>query len=218
MVGARLSPDRAIPSPMSPLRRSLKKLPQIVEQVVARQAPAGRQVRLMFQDEARFGRINDPRRCWAPKGFRPEVGMQIVREYTYAFGAVSPHDGTLDTLVLPVVTAEAMSIFLAEVARRHPEEFIVMVLDGAGWHRANSLIVPENMRLEALPPYSPQLNPVEHLWDEIREKWFANEVFDSLDGVEDRLVEALVALERNQDLVTSITGFDWIINCPLTAT
>ena len=111
-----------------------------------------------------------------------------------------------------------MSIFLAEVARRHPEEFMVMVLDGAGWHRANSLIVPENMRLEALPPYSPQLNPVEYLWDEIREKWFANEVFDSLEGVEDRLVEALVALERNQDWVSSITGCDWIINCPLTAT
>ena len=67
---------------MPPLRRSLKKLPQIVEQEVARQAPTGRQVRLMFQDEARFGRINDPRRGWAPRGFRPEVGMQIVREYT----------------------------------------------------------------------------------------------------------------------------------------
>lgn len=203
---------------MPPPRRSLKKLPQIVEQEVTRQASAGRQVRLMFQDEARFGRINDPRRCWAPKGFRPEVGMQIVREYTYAFGAASPHDGTLDTLVLPVVTAEAMSIFLAEVARRHPEEFILMVLDGAGWHRANNLVVPENMRLEALPPYSPQLNPMEHIWDEVREKWFANEVFDSLDGVEDRLVEALVSLERNQDLVASITGFDWLINCQLTAT
>ncbi len=202
---------------MPPLRRSLKKLPQIVEQEVTRQACTGRQVRLMFQDEARFGRINDPRRCWAPRGFRPEVGRQIVREYTYAFGAVSPHDGVLDTLVLPVVTAAAMSIFLAEVARRHPEEFILMVLDGAGWHRANSLVVPENMRLEALPPYSPQLNPMEHLWDEVREKWFANEVFDSLDGVEDRLVEALVALERNQDQVASTTGFDWLINCPLTA-
>jgi transposase len=172
----------------------------------------------MFQDEARFGRINDPRRCWAPRGFRPEVGRQMVREYTYAFGAVSPHDGVLDTLVLPVVTAAAMSIFLAEVARRHPEEFILMFLDGAGWHRANSLVVPENMRLEALPPYSPQLNPMEHLWDEVREKWFANEVFDSLEGVEDRLVEALVALERNQNLVASTTGFDWLINCPLTAT
>lgn len=74
------------------------------------------------------------------------------------------------------------------------------------------------MRLEALPPDSPQLNPMEHIWDEVREKWFANEVFDSLDGVEDRLVEALVALEDHQHLVASITGFDWLINCPLTAT
>jgi transposase len=198
-------------------RRLLKKLPEIVDQEVASQAPE-RPIRLMFQDEARFGRINDPRRCWAPKGCRPEVGMQIVREYTYAFGAASPHDGVLDTLVLPVVTAETMSIFLAEVARRHPEEFILMFLDGAGWHRANNLVIPENMKLETLPPYSPQLNPMEHIWDEVREKWFTNEVFESLDGVEDRLVEALAALENDQELVASTTGFDWIINCPLTAT
>ena len=132
--------------------------------------------------------------------------MQIVREYTYAFGAASPHDGTLDTLVLPVVTAEAMSIFLAEEARRHPEEFILMVLDGAGRHRANSLVVPENMRLEALPPYSPQLNPMEHIWDEVREKWFANEVFDSLDGVEDRLVEALYRVAINRQFMVA-AGF-----------
>lgn len=60
----------------------------------------------MCQDEARFGRINDPRRCWAPEGLRPEVSVQIVREYTYVFGAVSPHDGVLDTLVLPDVNAK----------------------------------------------------------------------------------------------------------------
>ena len=70
---------------------------------------------------------------------------------------------------------------------------MVMVLDGAGWHRANSLLVPENMRFVALLPYGPQLNPGEYLWDEIREKWFANEVFDSLDSVEYRRVEALPA-------------------------
>ena len=62
----------------------------------------------MFQDEARFGRISDTRRCWAPAGVRPEVSTQVVREYEYAFAAVSPHDGALDTLVLPSVNAEAM--------------------------------------------------------------------------------------------------------------
>ena len=119
----------------------------------------------MFEDEARFGRINDPRRCWAPAGIRPIVGRRIVREYTYAFAAVSPHDGVLDSLVLPNGDAETMSFFLTEVARRHPSEFILMLLDGAGWHTAHDVVVPENMRLAALPPYSPELNPTEHIWD-----------------------------------------------------
>lgn len=172
----------------------------------------------MFQDEARFGRINDPRRCWAPRGVRPQVGARIVREYTYAFAALSPHDGTLDTLVLPEVNAFAMSVFLAEVAQRHPHDDILMVLDGAGWHRAKDLRIPENLRLLPLPPYSPELNPVEHLWEEIREKWFPNLVFDSLTGVEDRLVEALAALENSPQRVARIAGFDWIVSIPLKAT
>ena len=87
----------------------------------------------MFQDEARFGRINQARRCWAPRGLRPEVPVQIVREYTYLLGATSPHDGVLDTLILPEVNAEAMSLFLAEVAERHRQDYILMVLDGAGF-------------------------------------------------------------------------------------
>ena len=105
-------------------------------------ARQGRPVRLMFQDEARFGRISDPRRCWAPPGVRPVVGAQVVRQYTYAFAAVSPHDGTLDSLILPQASGQMMSLFLQEVARRHPEEFVLMVLDGAGWHRATRLVVP----------------------------------------------------------------------------
>lgn len=85
-----------------------------------------------------------------------------------------------------------------------------MFLDGAGWHKANALQVPDNMRLDFLPPYSPQLNPVEHIWEEIREKWFQNLVFDSLDAVEERLVEALLALEGDHALVQSLAGFEWI--------
>jgi transposase len=174
-------------------------------------------IRLMFEDEARFGRLSDPRRCWAPAGMRPEVEVQVVREYEYAFAAVSPHDGVLDTLVLPVANTEAMSVFLAEVAQRHPNELILMVLDGAGWHRAQRLQVPANMRLIPLPPWSPQLNPVEHLWDEIREKWFSNRVFASLSAVDEQLVTALLALETNPQQVASLTGFPWITYTPLNA-
>jgi len=87
------------------------------------------------------------------------VPSQIVREYTYGYVAVSPHDGTMDSLILPQVTKEAMSIFLREVSDRHPDEFILMVVDGAGWHKASALIVPDNMALYFLPPYSPQTQP-----------------------------------------------------------
>lgn len=173
---------------------------------------------MFFQDEARFGRINVPRRCWAPPGIRPCVPCQIIREYTYAYAAVCPHDGTMVSLILPEVNAEAMSIFLAEVSKRHPEELILMVLDGASWHKSQDLRVPEDMVLICLPPHSPELNPAEHIWEEIREKWFDNKVFKSLTAVEDQLEEALVTLELDENRVSGIVGFKWIINISLNAT
>ena len=141
----------------------------------------------------------------------------MVREYTYAYAAVSPSDGVLVSLILPVVNAHAMSLFLSEVSRRHPNEFILMVMDKAGWHKAKDLKVPKNMRIIFLPPYSPELNPAEHLWEEIREKWFPNRAFNSLNGVESVLVDALDSLEQSPEKVSSIAGFDWIINLILKA-
>jgi DDE superfamily endonuclease len=171
----------------------------------------------MFEDEARFGRLSEPRRCWAPAGVRPEVKVQIVREYEYAFAAVSPHDGVLDTLVLPKANTEAMGMFLAEVAERHAHEFILMVRDGAGWQRAKRLPIPANIRLVPLPAWSPQLNPAEHLWDERREKFFANRWFETMDQLDEQLVAGLVALETDAQRIASLTGFDWITCVPLKA-
>lgn len=178
----------------------------------------GVRLRLMFQDEGRFGRISTPSRCWAPRGMRPNVPSQIVREYTYGYVAVSPHDGTMDSLILPLVNEEMMSIFLREVSDRHPDEFILMVMDGAGWHKSKALRVPENMALCFLPPYSPELNPVEHIWDSIRENGFRNEVFNSMDGVENQLMHCLDDLERDSAAVAGITGFPWIVSINLNAT
>ncbi|MCX7016602.1 MAG: IS630 family transposase [Candidatus Sumerlaeota bacterium] len=150
----------------------------------------------MFQDEARFGRMSDPRPCWAPPGMRPTVGLALVREYVYAYAAVSPADGCLHAMVAPSMNTPTMSRFLRQVARQHAEEFVIMVLDGASSHRGEKLVVPSNMRLIALPPYSPELNPAELLWDDLREKEFANRVFEAL--------PAAVAQLRS-------TGWDWII-------
>lgn len=173
--------------------------------------PKHEDVIIMFQDEARFGRINSPHKCWV-KGDRPVVYCQIVREYTYAYAAVCPFDGTMDSLVIPIVSSAAMSIFLDEVSRRHNDKTILMFLDQAGWHKARNLRISQNVILATLPAYSPELNPAEHLWDELREKWFHNITFDSMVAVEDRLVDGLRDLENNPQSVQSLTGFDWIIS------
>jgi hypothetical protein len=82
------------------------------------------------------------------------------------------------------VNTEARGLFLAEVSARHAAEFIVMGLDGAGWHKAKRLPIPANRRLIPLPPWSPQLNPAEQVGDELREKWFINRQFTSLDQLQ----------------------------------
>ena len=171
----------------------------------------------MFQDESRFGLLGDVRSCWAPEGIRPVVRKRQLRQYTYAFAAVSPHDGMMDSLVLPWVDSDMMSLFLRIVAERYPGEFIVMVMDRAGWHIAEVLEVPKNMQILFLPPYSPELNPAEHLWDDLREKDFANRAFTGMNAVEDTLVQGLRRLEQNPAITQSLTGFDWITSIILNA-
>ncbi|SDY39953.1 transposase [Nitrosomonas sp. Nm33] len=98
------------------------------------------------------------------------------------------------------------------IVGRYPGDHVIMILDGAGWHKSKDFDLPENIRLLFLPPYSPELNPQEHLWDELREKYFHNRVFDSIDTLENHLVSALCNLENAPALIKSITGWDWIIN------
>lgn len=169
----------------------------------------------MFMDEARFGRISDTRYCWCPKPFRPVCYSMVSHEYTYAYATVSVMDGKLDSLILPHVNGDCMQIFLDEISVRYPDDRMIMVLDGAGWHRNESLIVPDNIQLLKLPPYSPELNPVEHLWDDLREKSFHNVVFNSIDALEDHLEEALRNMENDQDRIRSIVAWPWIINALL---
>lgn len=171
----------------------------------------GKPLRIMFQDEARFGRITDPRKCWAPKGIRPVVKKQFVRQYTYLFGAFSPLDGQNDLIILPETTLKTMNIFLEILSDRYKDEFILLICDRASFHSLGGLKIPENMIIEFIPSSSPELNPSENMWDEIREKFFGNAVFKNLNGVEDKLVEAALFYENNPQIVESITGWSWIV-------
>ena len=93
-----------------------------------------RPLRLMFQDEARFGRISDCRYCWAKFPPRPTVKAMLTHRYVYAYGALSIPRGHFDSLVLPQVDSDCMALFLAEISGHYLNDNIVMVLDGAGWH------------------------------------------------------------------------------------
>jgi transposase len=144
----------------------------------------------MFADEARFGRMNRPRRCWAPHRIRPGVASQLIREYIHLYGAVCPQDGTCVYLIMPTSNTACFQSFLNILSRRFAREDILLVLDGAPNHRGRDLAVPRNITLLFLPPYAPELNPKENIWDEIREKIFKNYALKSIDAVYAKLNEA----------------------------
>jgi transposase len=182
-----------------------------------REAVRKRKVRLMFQDEARFGRMTRIRRCWSPSPLRPVVFNGYEREFTYVYGAVSPREGEMDWSMTPKMNTENMSAFLKQVSRAHPKEFIVMVVDGASSHKSKDLAVPENIRLLPLPGYSPELNPQEHIWDELREKEFPNRVFEHMNAVKNQLLHGLTTLCSDPTRIRSITNWPWIISLILKA-
>ena len=129
---------------------------------------------------------------------------------------MSPHDGALVWLVRPAVNADLMRWFLAAVSRRPPREFILVVLDGAGWHRAGDLVIPERMRWYPLPARSPELNPAEHSGQELRDEWMRNRLFPSPEELERQLMRGLAVGEQEAERVAALAGFACIGRIPLT--
>ena len=162
----------------------------------------------MFQDEAGFGRINKPKYCWCSAGIRPDVPCHHIREYRYAYGAVEPSTGDSFFLVMPYCNTACMNVFMKELSQKHRNDLIVMVCDGAAWHKSKAMEVPENIRIIHIPPYTPEMNPIEQVWRELRTLGFCNEVFATLEKVVNRLCETINQL--TSDVVSSITLRDWI--------
>lgn len=172
-----------------------------------------RPVKLFFEDEARFGRINIVSRCWVPAGTRAKVTKQMIREYIYAYTTVCPETGENYSIISPVNNTDAMNLFLADFSLAYNHYRIIMCLDGAGWHTCKELVLPDNVRLLKLPPYAPELNPTEHIWDYIREqKHFNNYTFETLDEVEENLSKALKELNSEHVTLSSLCNFSWMKN------
>jgi len=164
----------------------------------------------MFADEAGFGRINKPRYCWCRKGIRPSVPCHHIREYRYAYGAVEPLTGENFFLVLPYCNTICMNVFLEYLSAQYPDDYILLVADSATWHKSKDLMMPHNIEMFYLPPYTPEMNPIEQVWAWLRIHGFRNEIFLTLERVVDRLCETIRSL--SVDTVKSISHRDWILS------
>ena len=140
--------------------------------------PAGGRVRVFFMDEARFGQQGTLTRVWARTGSRPTAVKQTRYEWLYLYAAVEPATGASVALEAPHVNTEAMSVFLRMLgAELGPKDHAVLIMDRAGWHKSKTLAVPGNITVLLLPPYSPELNPVENLWHYLRSHYLSNRAY-----------------------------------------
>ena len=142
---------------------------------------------------------------WWLKGERAPGRQDTRFSFTYLFGAARADWAAAFGLVLPEVGTVAMQLFLDRFADTlSPEEHAVMALDGAGWHGANALVVPPNVNLVPLPPYSPQLNPMERVWLYLRERHLSLRLLADTEAIVDACCDAWNALLDQTDRLRSL--------------
>lgn len=162
-------------------------------------------------DEHRLGLLPVVRRVWAPRGQRPIAAVRRRYEWLYVYGFVRPTTGQTWWCLLPTVNTKAFTLALAEFARDEgigPTRRAVLVLDQAGWHTAQDLVLPEGLHLAFLPPASPELQPAERLWSLVDEP-VANRTFPDLDALEATLVTRCQELERQRRPLKTRTRYHW---------
>jgi transposase len=170
----------------------------------------GKPVEVWFQDEARVGRQGPPTRVWARRGTRPRAPRDRRHAWAYLSGAVCPERAVGAALVLPYADAAASGLHLAEIGREvAPGAHGVVVLDGAGWHAAGALAVPDNLTLLPLPSYAPELNPVENVWEYLRQNKLSHRVWEGYDAIVATCCEAWNMLMSMPDRLASLTRREW---------
>jgi transposase len=169
------------------------------------------QVRVYFQDEARFGQQGTLTRVWAPTGSRPTAVKQTQYDYLYVFTAVCPETGDACGLIAPHVNTVAMNVFLEQFSRELPMGVHgVMILDRAGFHTSKAMSVPGNVSLIHLPPYSPELNPVENLWHYLRSHHWSNRFYANYDALHQAALEGWRAVCLDAGKIKSVCAAPYL--------
>ena len=180
---------------------------QQVEDVISeKQSPS---IRLFCQDESRFGILPIVYRRITACGVKPVATVDYQYEWFYLYGAVEPRTGDGLFLELPRLTGECFQIFIDELAATFADTLNVMVLDNGRFHHAKSLVIPSNVVLIFLPPYSPELNPIERLWQAIKQKLFTH-TYQTLDQMQQQLSQILGTFTKSA--MAKITAFPYFLN------
>ncbi len=162
----------------------------------------------LYQDEAGFGRISKLGSCWSPKNYRPNISSHLIREFRYCYGAVDAHTGESFFIIAGGCNTAWMNEFLRQLSEAYPNDYIILVMDNAIWHKSQALEIPDNIEFTFIPPYTPEMNPIEQVWAEIRKRGFKNRAFQTLESVIDKLQEIIRGL--NNETLKSIVHRKWV--------
>lgn len=168
-------------------------------------------VELWCEDEHRVGLKPIIRKVWSPVGERPLVKVHQRYEWSYLYAFARPNTGEVHWLILPTVNAEVFSLALESFAKEigaGTRKRVLLVLDGAGWHKAKKLRVPEGIHLEFLPSHSPELQPSERLWP-LSDEALANRHFEEIGDLEEALVDRCVSLREQPEVLRSYLRYHW---------
>ena len=173
----------------------------------------GKRVEVWFQDEARFGQHGTLTRKWARKGSRPPAVKQTQHDYLYVLGAACPATGQTVGLLSPSINTGVVNRFLREMSKEIDDEVhVVLIWDGAGYHRSSDLEIPENITPITLPPYSPELNPIQNLWHYLRSHHWSNRKYADYDALREAGCEAWRATCLDNDLIQSVCRVEYRVN------
>jgi hypothetical protein len=172
---------------------------------------AGMPVEIWFQDEARVGQKGGHTYVWAPIGSRPPMVRDNRHDSAHLFGAICPRRGVGAAIIMPAVNIEVMNEHLKEISTQvSPDAHAVLVVDGAGWHQTGGeLIVPDNITLLSLPPYAPELNCMENVWEYLRGNKLCARVWESYDDIVEACRRAWNFLIRDLGRIQSLGTRDW---------
>jgi putative transposase len=184
----------------------------VVEQIeaIAAEHP-DQEVRVYFEDEARFGTQGTITRVWARKGSRPRAVRQNGRQWLYVLMAVCASTGAASALIMPELNTAVVNLFLEQFARELPAGVrAVLIWDGAGYPTGSDLVVPINASLIVLPPYSPELNPVENLWHYLRAHHWSNRPYRDCAALQEEAVRSLNVVCRDTETVKTVCNASYI--------